>query len=130
MTSVTGEARIALMSKKDIKEDILEEILSWMPIDKNCKTPVADLFNTQVTFRPYENINEYDDYQTIYIMEVLGSDHVWYVEKRECKRSSRKMEERIIYNILKNYKSMINFVSFHLFFSIIQYVIQSWIGKR
>jgi hypothetical protein len=45
MFKPTGEARIALMSKKDLRKDLLEEILSWMPIDKNCKSPVVDLIN-------------------------------------------------------------------------------------
>ena len=36
----------------------------------------------------------------------------------------------LIYNLLKNYKSMILFVSLYLIFIIIPYVIQSWIGKR
>jgi hypothetical protein len=45
MDKVTGEARIALMSKKDLRKDLLEEILSWIPRDKDCKSPVVDLIN-------------------------------------------------------------------------------------
>ena len=45
MDKVTGEARIALMGKKDMREDLLEEILSWIPRDKDCKSPVVDLIN-------------------------------------------------------------------------------------
>ena len=45
MYKPTGEARIALMSKKDLREDILGEILSWVLIDRNCKSPVVDLIN-------------------------------------------------------------------------------------
>ena len=30
------------------KEDLMEEILSWVPKDKNSKTPMADLFDTQI----------------------------------------------------------------------------------
>ena len=49
MLKPTGEARIALMSKKDLRKDLLEEILSWMPRDKNCKSPVVDLSNGKET---------------------------------------------------------------------------------
>ena len=45
MDKVTGEARIALMGKKGMREDLLEEILSWIPRDKYCKSPVVDLIN-------------------------------------------------------------------------------------
>ena len=45
MDKVTGDARLALMGKKDLRNDIMEEILSWMPIDKHCKSPVVDLIN-------------------------------------------------------------------------------------
>ena len=45
MTKVPSEARIALMSKKDLRHDLIDEILSWVTIDKNCKSPVVDLIN-------------------------------------------------------------------------------------
>ena len=45
MDKVTGEARIALMSKKDLTNDLLDKILSWIPRDKDCKSPVVDLIN-------------------------------------------------------------------------------------
>ena len=48
MEKVTGEARVALMSKKDLRHDLMEEILSWVLIDKKCKSPVVDLIkNTE-----------------------------------------------------------------------------------
>ena len=45
MSKVTSEARIALMGKKDLTKDLIEEILSWVIVDKNCKSPVVDLIN-------------------------------------------------------------------------------------
>ena len=44
MDKVTGEARIALMGKKDLTNDIIENIISMIPKDKDRKSPVADLF--------------------------------------------------------------------------------------
>ena len=39
------EARIGLMNKKGFRKDLIEEIISWMPRDKNYKSPVVDLIN-------------------------------------------------------------------------------------
>ena len=61
MFKPTGEARISLMSKKDLRKDLLEEILSWMPRDKNCKSPVVDLIHNipsekaKMTFDPFKS---------------------------------------------------------------------------
>ena len=48
MDKVTGEARIALMGKKGLETDLLEEILSWMPRDKNCKSSIAYMYRRQI----------------------------------------------------------------------------------
>ena len=45
MDKITGEARFALTSKKDLTNDLLEKILSWIPRDKDCKSQVADLIH-------------------------------------------------------------------------------------
>ena len=57
-----SEARIALMSKKDLREDLLEEILSWVMVDKNCKSPVVDpihnsaaYMNSKSTYNPLKS---------------------------------------------------------------------------
>ena len=50
MDKVTGEARIALLGKKDLTNDLLEKILSWMPRDKDCKSQVADLIHRSDKF--------------------------------------------------------------------------------
>ena len=61
MDKVTGEARIALMSKKDMREDLLEEILSWMPRDKNCKSPIANMYRREIR-ETFEDIKNNDCY--------------------------------------------------------------------
>ena len=61
MDKVTGEARIALMSKKDLETDLLEEILSWMPKDKNCKSPIAEMYRREIP-EIYEDIKNNDCY--------------------------------------------------------------------
>ena len=51
MDKVTGEARIALMSKKDLTNDLLEKVLSYMPRDKDCKSQVAHLIYKTYNFK-------------------------------------------------------------------------------
>ena len=51
MDKVTGEARIALMGKKDLTNDVLEKILSYIPRDKDCKSQVAHLIYKTYNFK-------------------------------------------------------------------------------
>jgi hypothetical protein len=59
MFKPTGEARIALMSKKDLRKDLLEEILSWVPRDKNSKSPVVDLLSNTSMFKQIIRFNPF-----------------------------------------------------------------------
>ena len=62
MYKPAGEARIALVGKPDLTSDIIENIISMIPKDKNCKSPVVDLIHNepnlwkqQVCLYPYKS---------------------------------------------------------------------------
>ena len=105
VNKVTAEARIALMNEKNLTKDLMEEILSWIPIDKNSKSPMADLFRAQVSVVAIDDDD--DDPDVVLLIGTHNhrfgfSDYQWYTKEHECLRYSDTIEEKVIFNKLKN----------------------------
>ena len=86
------------MGKSELNEDLMEEIISWMPVDKNCKHPLVDEFKLCLTYEDGWIKISTDRFPKMYGAYV----NIWYqVPDRHYQDAADLLDFRVFHSTIK-----------------------------